>query len=96
MKLWNHLLQCGLQEDNGGLQAGEYSTVQAISPFYMQFPTRPCIWFIAESGCLGRVLPSDETKLRSGLALRLEDSAVLTFLPISEYPINFICLKEPI
>ena len=35
MKLWNRLLQCGLQEDNGGLQAGDYSTIQAISPFYM-------------------------------------------------------------
>jgi len=30
----------------------------------------------AEPGCLRRVLPSDETKLRSGLALRLEDSAI--------------------
>jgi hypothetical protein len=35
MKLWNRLLQHGLQEDNGGLRAGDYSTVQAISPFYM-------------------------------------------------------------
>jgi hypothetical protein len=35
MKLWNRLLQRGLQEDNGGLQAGDYLTVQAISLFYM-------------------------------------------------------------
>jgi len=96
MKLWNRLLQCGLQEDNGGLQAGDYSTIQAISPFYMRFPTRPCVWFIAEPGSLGRILPSDETKLRSGLALRLEDSAISTFLPAGEYPINFVRLMEPI
>jgi hypothetical protein len=96
MKLWNCLLQRGLQEDNGGLQAGDYLTVQAISLFYMQFPTRPCVWFIAEPGCLGRVLPSDETKLRSGLALHLKDSTILTFLPAGKYPINFIRLMEPI
>jgi hypothetical protein len=35
MKLWNCLLQSGLQEDNGGLQAGDYSMIQAISLFYM-------------------------------------------------------------
>jgi len=96
MKLWDRLLQCGLQEDNGGLRAGDYSTIQAISPFYIRFPTRPCVWFIAEPGSLGRVLPSDETKLRSGLALRLEDSAISTFFPAGEYPINFIRLREPI
>jgi hypothetical protein len=96
MKLWDRLLQRGLQEDNGGLRAGDYSTIQAISPFYIRFPTRPCVWFIAEPGSLGRVLPSDETKLRSGLVLRLENSAISTFLPAREYPINFICLMEPI
>jgi hypothetical protein len=62
----------------------------------MWFPTCPCVWFIAEPGSLGRVLPSDETKLRSGLALRLEDSAISTFLPAGEYPINFVRLMEPI
>ncbi|KIM79857.1 hypothetical protein PILCRDRAFT_10034 [Piloderma croceum F 1598] len=96
MKLWNRLLQSGLQEDNSGVQVGDYSMIQAISLFYMRFPTRPCAWFIAEPGCLGRVLPSDETKLRSGLALHLEDSIISTFLPVGEYPINFICLMEPI
>jgi hypothetical protein len=95
MKLWNHLLQCGLREDNSGLQAGDNVIIQAVSPYYMQ-PTHPCIWFIAKPGCLRRVLPSDETKLRSGLVLCLEGSTISTFLPVREYSINSICLKEPI
>jgi hypothetical protein len=96
MKLWNRLLQSGLRGGNGGRQADDYAVIQATSPYYMHFPTCPCAWFIAASGHLGRVLPSDETKLRSGVALRLEDSAILTYLPVEEYPINFICLGEPI
>ncbi|KIM86287.1 hypothetical protein PILCRDRAFT_4802 [Piloderma croceum F 1598] len=96
MKLWNRLLQCNLQEENSGLQASDYAVVQATSPFYMRFPTRPCVWFIALPGCLGKVLPSDETRLKSGVALHLEDSSISTYLPVAEYPINFIRLREPI
>ncbi|KIM78552.1 hypothetical protein PILCRDRAFT_11243 [Piloderma croceum F 1598] len=96
MKLWNRLLQSNLQEENGELQASDYAVVQATSPYYMCFPTRPCVWFIASPGSLGRVLPSDETKLKSGVALHLEDSSISMYLPVAEYPINFICLKEPI
>src|ERR1700734_515339 len=59
-------------------------------------PTCPCAWFIAAPGHLGRVLPSDETKLRSGVALHFEDSAISTYLPVDEYPINFVHLGEPI
>jgi hypothetical protein len=76
MKLWNRLLQSGLRGGNGGLQASDYAVIQATSPYYMGFPTRPCAWFIAAPGHLGRVLPSDETKLRSGIVLHLEDSAI--------------------
>jgi hypothetical protein len=96
MKLWNRLLQSSLRGGNGGLLASDYAVVQATSPYYMRSPTRPCAWFIAAPGHLGRVLPSDETKLRSGVALRLEDSAISTYLPVDEYPINFVRLGEPI
>ncbi|KIM73604.1 hypothetical protein PILCRDRAFT_15112 [Piloderma croceum F 1598] len=96
MKLWNCLLQSSLCGENGGRQANDYAVVQATSPYYMHFPTRPCVWFITVPGHLRRVLPSDETKLRSGVTLRLEDSAISTYLPVEEYPIKFICLGEPI
>jgi hypothetical protein len=96
MKLWNRLIQSSLRGGNGGLLASDYAVIQATSPYYMRSPTRPCAWFIAAPGHLGRVLPSDETKLRSGVALCLEDSAISTYLPVNEYPINFICLGEPI
>ncbi|KIM85649.1 hypothetical protein PILCRDRAFT_5318 [Piloderma croceum F 1598] len=96
MKLWNRLLQSNLREENSGLQASDYAVVQATSPFYMCFPTRPCVWFIALPGCLGRVLPSDEIRLKSGVALCLEDSSISTYLPVAEYSINFIRLREPI
>jgi hypothetical protein len=92
MKLWNRLLQSSLHGGNGGLLASDYAVIQATSPYYMRSPTRPCAWFIAVPGHLGRVLPSDETKLRSGVALCLEDSAISTYLPVDEYPINFIHL----
>src|ERR1700733_961976 len=96
MKLWNRLLQSSLRGGNGGLLASDYTVIQATSPYYMCFPTCPCAWFIAAPGHLRRVLPSDETKLRSGVVLQLEDSAISTYLPVDEYPINFICLGEPI
>ncbi|KIM76588.1 hypothetical protein PILCRDRAFT_12641 [Piloderma croceum F 1598] len=83
-------------EENGGLQASDYAVVQATSPFYMRFPTRPRVWFIPSPGCLGRVLPSDKTRLKSGVVLCLEDSSISTYLPVAEYPINFIRLREPI
>jgi hypothetical protein len=42
------------------------------------------------------VLPSDETKFRTGVALCLEDPFISTFLPVEEYPIHFIRLGKPI
>ncbi len=96
MKLWNCLLQCGLREGNGECQVSDYAVIQATSPYYMRFHTHPCAWFIAAPGYLRRVLPSDETKLKSGVALSLEDSSISTYLPVEEYPINFIRLREPI
>ncbi|KIM88981.1 hypothetical protein PILCRDRAFT_3132 [Piloderma croceum F 1598] len=95
MESWDHLLQCSLKEDNGGLHARDYHSVQTVGPFYMCFPTHPCAWFVTGPGHLGRAFPSDETKLQSGVALRLEDSSILTFLPVADYPIIFIRLKKP-
>src|ERR1700733_6960997 len=96
MKLWNRLLQSSLRGGNGGLLASDYTVIQATSPYYMRFPTRPCAWFITAPGHLRRVLPSDETKLRSGVALRLKESSILAFPPVEEFPINFIRLGVPI
>jgi hypothetical protein len=59
-------------------------------------PTSPGAWFGTGFGHLGRAFPSDETKLRSGIALRLEDSSISTFLPITGFPINFIRLEKAI
>ncbi|KIM76203.1 hypothetical protein PILCRDRAFT_12969 [Piloderma croceum F 1598] len=96
MESWNHLFQPSLREDNGGLHAQEYHVVQAISPFYMCFPTRPCAWFITGPGHLRRAFPSDETKLQLGIVLHLEDTSISTFLPVTDYPVNFIHLEKPI
>ena len=56
----------------------------------------PCAWFGSRFGHFGRVFPSDETKIKLGVALRLEDTSISTFLPVADYPIIFICLKKPI
>ncbi|KIM73840.1 hypothetical protein PILCRDRAFT_14910 [Piloderma croceum F 1598] len=95
MESWDHLLQRSLKEDNGGLHAHDYHSIQTVGPFYMRFPTHPCTWFVTGPGHLGRAFPSDETKLQSGVALRLEDSSISTFLPVADYPIIFIHLKKP-
>ncbi|KIM73977.1 hypothetical protein PILCRDRAFT_14794 [Piloderma croceum F 1598] len=92
----DRLLQRSLKEDNGGLHARDYHSVQTVGPFYMCFPTHPCAWFVTGPGHLGRAFPSDETKLQSGVALRLEDSLISTFLPVADYPIIFIRLKKPL
>jgi hypothetical protein len=96
MEAWDRLLQSSLKEDNGGLHARDYHPVQSVSTYYMQFPTSPSAWFSSRFGHFGRVFPSDETKIKSGVALRLEDSSISTFLPIADYSVMFIRLKKPI
>ncbi|KIM71938.1 hypothetical protein PILCRDRAFT_16591 [Piloderma croceum F 1598] len=44
-----------------------------VSPLYIKASNRPGAWFMIGSGRLGRAFPSDETRLRSGVALHLED-----------------------
>jgi hypothetical protein len=70
--------------------------IQAVSAYYMQFPTCPCARFVTGPGHLGRAFPSDETKLQSGVALHLEDTSISTLLPVADYPVNLICLEKPI
>jgi hypothetical protein len=62
----------------------------------MCLPTSPCAWFGSRFGHFERVFPSDETKIKSGVALCLEDTSISTFLPIADYPVMFICLNKPI
>ena len=96
MDFWDRTLQDSCQKKNGGLHAREYLPVQAVSPYRMRFPTSPGTWVGTGFGHLGRAFPSDETKLRSGIALRLEDSSISTFLPVNHFPINFIRLEKAI
>ena len=96
MESWDCLLQHSLREDNGGLHARDYHPVQSVSPYYMCLPTSPCAWFGSRFGHFRRVFPSDETKIKSGVALHLEDTSILTFLPVADYPIIFIPLNKPI
>ena len=96
MDFWDHTLQDSCQEKNGGLHAREYLPVQAVSPYRTRIPTSPGAWFGTGFGHLGRAFPSDETKLRSGIALGREDSSISTFLPVADYPINFIHLGKAI
>jgi hypothetical protein len=35
METWDHLLQCNLKGDNGGLHARDYHPVQSVSTYYM-------------------------------------------------------------
>jgi hypothetical protein len=93
---WDRLLQCSLKEDNSGLHARNYHPVQSVSPYYIHPPTSPCAWFGSQFGHFRRVFPSDETKIKSGVALRLEDTLISTFLHVTDYPIIFIRLKKPI
>jgi hypothetical protein len=86
-QLWNRILQTSLTEDNGGLHASDYPVVQAVSPFYIKFPTRPCAWFIVKPGHIRRAYPSDVTKLKSGAALRLEDRTISINMLTKECPI---------
>jgi hypothetical protein len=96
MESWDHLLQRSLKEDNGGLHARDYHIVQAVSPYYMCLPTCSCAWFGSQFGHLRRIFPSDEAKIKSGVVLHLKDTSISTFLPVTDYPIIFICLKKPI
>jgi hypothetical protein len=77
--MWNHVLQTNLKEDNGGLHAFDYHVVEAVSPLYVKDTIRPNrvgAWFMVRSGHFRRAYPSDETRLRSGVALRLEDRSI--------------------
>ncbi|KIM86501.1 hypothetical protein PILCRDRAFT_4984 [Piloderma croceum F 1598] len=72
-QMWNRILQTSLKEDNGSLHTSDYHPVEAISPLYIKASNRPGAWFMIGSGRLGRAFPSDETRLRSGVVLHLED-----------------------
>jgi len=95
-RMWDQVLQMGLHEDNSGWHAWDYHTVHAISPFYMKFPMHPCVWFITLPGSIGRGFPSDETRLKLGAALRLEDDSICAHLPTEVFPTNLIRLEKPI
>jgi hypothetical protein len=95
-QLWDCILQTNLTEDNCGLHTPDYHVVKAVSPFYIKFPTHPCIWFVVEPGYFGRAFPSDETKLKSGVVLHLEDSTISTNMLTKEYPTHYIRLTKPI
>jgi hypothetical protein len=97
--MWNRVLQTNLKEDNGGLLASDYHVVEAVSPLYVKDTLRPNrvgAWFMVRSGRLGRAYPSDETRLRSGVALRLEDHSISIHMLTDECPIHYIRLKKPI
>jgi hypothetical protein len=96
MDFWDCTLQDSCQKKNGGLHAREYLPVQVVSPYRTRIPTSPGAWFGTGFGHLRRAFPSDETKLRSGIALHLEDSSISTFLPVADFPINFIRLEKVI
>ena len=98
-QMWNRVLQSSLKEDNGGLHASDYHVVEAVSPLYVKAfnrPNRLGAWFMVGSGRLGRAYPSDETRLRSGVALRLEDRSICINMLTDEYPIHYIRLQKPI
>ena len=96
LETWDCLLQCNLKEDNGGLHARDYHPVQSVSTYYMRFHTSPSALFGSRFGHFRRVFPSDETKIKLGVALRLEDTSISTFLPVTDYPVMFIRLNKPI
>jgi hypothetical protein len=98
-QMWNHVLQTSLKEDNGGLHASDYHIVEAVSPLYIKASIRPNrldAWFMVGSGRLRRAYPSDETRLRSGVVLRLEDRSISIHMLTDECPIHYIHLKKPI
>ncbi|KIM71186.1 hypothetical protein PILCRDRAFT_17297 [Piloderma croceum F 1598] len=88
--MWNRVLQTNLKEDN---------VESPVSPLYVKdtlCPNRVGAWFMVRSGRLGRAYPSDETRLRSGVALRLEDRSISIHMLTDECPIHYIHLKKPI
>jgi hypothetical protein len=95
-KLWDHILQNSPTKNNGGLHTPDYHVVQAVSPYYIKFPTCPCVWFITGPGYFRRAFHLDETKLESGVVLYLEDSTISTNMLTKEYPIHYIFLTKPI
>lgn len=95
-QMWDRILQISLKEDNGGLHASDYHVVEAVSPLYVKASNRPGAWFMIGSGRLGRAFPSDETRLKSGVALRLEDRSISINMLTDECPIHYIRLKKPI
>jgi hypothetical protein len=93
-QLWTCILQTNLTEDNSGLHASDYPVIQAVSPFYIKFPTRPCTWFIVEPGHVRRAYPSDVTKLKSRAVLHLEDRTISINMLTKECPIHYIRLTK--
>jgi len=98
-RMWDQTLQVvlrALREDNGGLHAWDYHTVHAISPFYRKIPTHLGVWIIISPGSIRRGFPSDETRLKSGVALHLEDDMICAHLLTEVFPTNLIRLGKPI
>jgi hypothetical protein len=79
-----------------GLTAKDYLVVHAVSPFYLKDHNDRLAWFIMWPGSTGRITSSSETRLRTGATLHLEDSAISSYLPTEEYPINYVCMKKPL
>ena len=65
-------------------------------PILYEFSMYPSVWFITLPGSIGRGFPSDETRLKSGVALHLEDDMICVHLPTEVFPTNLIHLGKPI
>ena len=88
--MWDGLLHSSLKGKHKDCKMSDYLIVEAVSPYYMQHPTRLCAWFIYKLGPAGKSEdPPRKSRLTIGAFLCLHDTSVAVNMFDGEEPMNF-------
>ena len=80
---------------NGNFHVTDYHVVRAISPYFMQHPTKPSAWFITWPGTARKDNPSGMSRLITGTLLRLEDLSICVHTNTVEFHVYHCILGLP-
>ena len=96
IEMWDCLLQDHSKNMGKHLLATDYTIVEAVSPYLMCKHTSAGAWFITEPGLAGRMDPSRESRLTTGIALCLEDHSITSRTSSTKFHVYYCCLGVPI
>lgn len=95
VEMWDRLLRDHSKNIGKRLSATDYFIIKAVSPYLWRKPTSLSAWFIEEPGQAGRIDPSRESRLTTGIPLCLEDRSVTSKTNSTEFHVYYCRLGVP-